>query len=96
MLKAVARQRLAAGQDEFDLQLNDSPQVGGPLEIIGSRLGHLWDALGHGYDEFGFAEAAGWDEVFRQMVLASSSRPVSRTVCGCWPRSGSTRRRTRR
>lgn len=34
MLKAIARQRLAAGQEERDLGLDDaSSAVGGPLEI---------------------------------------------------------------
>lgn len=37
--RSVARQRLAAGQDELDLGLDDSPQAGGPLEITGSRMG---------------------------------------------------------
>lgn len=45
LLKAVARQRLAIGQGELDLGLDDSPDAGGPLEITGSRMGHRWDAL---------------------------------------------------
>lgn len=69
-LRSVARQRLAAGQDELDLGLDDSPQAGGPLEITGSRMGHLWDALCRGFDVLGFDAAAGGDEVFRQLVLA--------------------------
>ena len=40
-LRSVARQRLAAGQDELDLGLEDSPAAGGPLEITGTRMGHL-------------------------------------------------------
>jgi hypothetical protein len=39
-LKAVARQRLAAGQAELDLGLG-SPGPSGPLEIASSRMGHL-------------------------------------------------------
>jgi Integrase core domain len=35
VLTAVARHRLAAGQGELDLGLDDSPDAGGPLEIIG-------------------------------------------------------------
>src|SRR5438270_7218725 len=54
LLKAVARQRLAAGQDEFDLGL-PAGQPGyaprradaTPLPITASRMGHLWDALAH-------------------------------------------------
>lgn len=47
MLKAAARQRLAAVQGELDLGL-DTGAPGGPLPIIASRMGHLWDALVHG------------------------------------------------
>jgi hypothetical protein len=78
VLKAVARQRLVAGQGELDLGLDDSPQAGGPLEITSSRMGHLWDALCRGYDALGFAEAAGGDEVFRQLVLARIIEPASK------------------
>ena len=39
LLKAVARQRLAAGQGELDLGLDDGPAVGGPLETTNSRMG---------------------------------------------------------
>ncbi|ROO63410.1 DDE family transposase [Micromonospora sp. Llam0] len=78
MLKSVARQRLAAGQGELDLGLDDSPDAGGPLEITSSRMGHLWDALCRGYDQLGFAEAAGGDEVFRQLVLARIIEPTSK------------------
>ena len=45
LLKTVARQRLAAGQGELDLGLDAPPEAGGPLPIIASRMGHLWDAL---------------------------------------------------
>ena len=47
VLKAVARQRLAAGQGQLDLGLE--PAGGGePLPITSSRMGHLWDALTRG------------------------------------------------
>ena len=55
----MARQRLAAGQGELDLGLDDSPQAGGPPEITDSRMGHLSDALGGGFDRLGFAAATG-------------------------------------
>lgn len=45
LLKTVARQKLAAGQDELDLGLAPPPEAGGPLPITASRMGHLWDAL---------------------------------------------------
>ena len=78
LLKAVARQRLAAGQGELELGLDDSPEVGGPLEITSSRMGHLWEALSRGYDVLGFDRAADGDEVFRQLVLARMVEPTSK------------------
>jgi hypothetical protein len=69
-LRASARRRLAGGQGELDLGLDDSPQAGGPLEITSSRMGHLWDGLVCGYNALGLAEVIGEDEVFRQLVLA--------------------------
>ncbi|WP_419197579.1 IS1634 family transposase [Microbispora hainanensis] len=77
-LKAVARQRLATGQQELDLGLDDGPAAGGPLEIVSSRMEHLWDALSRAYDTLGFAAAAGGDEVFRQLVLARVIEPTSK------------------
>src|SRR5213082_2999510 len=62
LLKAVARQRLAAGQDELDLGLLGGPArqaQGAPLPITSSRMGHLWDALEHAYRVLGFERAAG-------------------------------------
>jgi len=55
------------------------PEVGhrcrcGPLEIVGSRAGHLWDALCRAYD----ALAAGGDEVFRALVLTRIIEPTSK------------------
>jgi hypothetical protein len=75
LLKAAARQRLAAGQDELDLGLTGlggrrAAAGGGPLPITSSRMGHLWDALCHAYRVLGFERATGRDEVFRQLVLA--------------------------
>jgi hypothetical protein len=68
VLKAVARQRLAAGQGELDLGME--PTGGGPLPITSSRTSHLWDALAHAYQVLGLREAARGDEVFEQLVLA--------------------------
>ena len=76
-LKAAANQRLAAGQGELDLGL-DVAAGSGPLAIMASRMGHLWDALCRAYDVLGFAEAAGGDEVFRQLVLARIIEPTSK------------------
>jgi Transposase DDE domain len=75
-LKAAAQQRVAAGQAELDLGLE--PAGGGPLPITSSRMGHLLDALGRAYRVLGLEEAAGGDEVFRNLVLARIIEPVSK------------------
>ena len=49
-----------------------------PLPITSSRSAHLWDALCRAYDVLGFDEAAGGDEVFRQLVLARIIEPTSK------------------
>ena len=41
-------------------------------------MGHLLDALAHGYDVLGFDRAAGGDEVFRDLVLARIIEPASK------------------
>jgi hypothetical protein len=79
VLKAVARQRLAAGQGELDLRLPGGPaNGGGPLPITSTRAGHLLDALGRGYDVLGLAAAAEHDEVFKALVLARIIEPTSK------------------
>jgi hypothetical protein len=79
LLKAAARQRLAAGQGELDLGLQpDAEAGGGPLPITSSRMGHLWDALACAYVVLGLEEAAGGDEVFRDLVLARIIEPTSK------------------
>lgn len=79
-LKAAAKQRIEAGQAELDLGLEIAAVAGsgGPLEIIGSRMSHLWDALSRAYDAVGFGAAAEGDEVFRQLVLARIIEPTSK------------------
>lgn len=81
LLRAAARQRLAAGQGELDLGLDDAEGIGrggGPLPITSSRMGHLWDALSHGYDVLGFDAAGEGDDVFRCLVLARIIEPTSK------------------
>jgi hypothetical protein len=87
LLKAVARQRLAAGQDELDLGLAGQQRASGsaprradaaPLPITAARMGHLWYALAHGYRVLGFERVTGGDEVFRQLVLARIIEPTSK------------------
>jgi hypothetical protein len=81
LLRAAARQRMAAGQAEFDLGL-DVVSIrtgsGGPLAIRSTRTGHLWDALGHAYQALGLQAATGGDEVFRALVLARIVEPTSK------------------
>jgi hypothetical protein len=76
-LKRVAAERMSVGQDQLDLGL-DTGGPAGPLEIVGSRAGHLWDALCRAYDSLGFDHAAGSDEVFRALVLARIIEPTSK------------------
>ena len=77
LLKAAARQRLAAGQGELDLGL-DTAAAGGPLPITASRMGCLLDALSRAFDVLGFGPASGGDVVFKQLVLARIIEPVSK------------------
>ena len=77
LLKAVARQRLAAGQGELELGM-DAGAPGGPLPITASRMDCLLDALEHAYRTLGLDRAAGRDEVFRDLVLARIIEPVSK------------------
>jgi hypothetical protein len=66
VLKAAARQRLAAGQGELDLGLDGAVGgSGGPLPITSSRMEHLWEALARAYEVLGFESATEGDEVFR-------------------------------
>ncbi len=85
LLKAAARQRLAAGQGELDLGL-DAGAAGGPLPVTSSRMGCLLDALSHAYDVLGIDRAAGGDEVFRGLVVARIIEPASKLDR---PRTGS-------
>jgi hypothetical protein len=62
LLKAAARQRLAAGQGVLDLGL-DTRAPGGPLPITASRMGCLLDAMEQAYRVLGFDQATGGDEV---------------------------------
>jgi hypothetical protein len=76
LLKAAARQRVAAGQGELELGL-EVGAPGGPLPITASRMGCLLDALEQAYRVLGLDRAAGGDEVFRDLVLARVIEPAS-------------------
>jgi hypothetical protein len=80
VLTAVARQRLAAGQGELDLDLEPvrGDTGAGSDPITSSRMGHLWDASTHAYEVLGLNHAASRDEVFRRSVLAWIIEPTSK------------------
>jgi Transposase DDE domain len=88
-LKAAAAQRLASLYPQLDLELDGTDSSGGgeradavigvgPLPIVSSRCGPLWDGLAAAYDALGFETASGGDEVFRQLVLARIIEPTSK------------------
>jgi hypothetical protein len=89
-LKAAAAQRLAFLYPELDLGLDgtDGGEGGpagaaalvgpGPLPIVSSRAGPLWDGLNLAYGVLGFDRASGQDEVFRQLVAARIIEPTSK------------------
>jgi hypothetical protein len=80
-LKVAAAQRLSVGPGVLDLGLDavvDAVASPGPLEIVSSRMEHLWDALCRAYDRLAFAQATGGDELFRQLVLARIIEPTSK------------------
>jgi hypothetical protein len=76
VLKAVARQRLHAGQDTFDF--GDGRPAGATLPILSTRSQLLWDTLGLAYARLGFDAACGQDEVFKALVLARLIEPTSK------------------
>ena len=78
LLKAVARQKLAAGQGVLDLGPGFGAGSGGPLPILSSRMGVLLDALACGYDVLGLRLAAGRDRVFADLVAARIIEPASK------------------
>jgi hypothetical protein len=78
LLKAVARQRLAAGQGVLDLGPGFGSRGGGPLPITSSRMGCLLDGLVQAYDVLGFGRASGGDQVFADLVLARIIEPASK------------------
>ena len=83
LLKAVARQRLAAGQGVLDLGLEPTGPAGkgaggGPLPITASRMDCLLDALEQAWRVLRLDHAAAGDEVFRDLVLARIIEPVSK------------------
>ena len=77
LLKAVAAQRIAAGQDQLPLDLAGTREPAA-LEILSSRMGRLLDAIGAVYRQLGFDKACGRDVVFEQLVTARIIEPTSK------------------
>jgi Transposase DDE domain len=77
LLKAVAAQRIAAGQDPLPLDVA-AAQEPLALEIVSSRMGRLLDAIAAVYGQLGFDKAAGRDAVFEQLVTARIIEPTSK------------------
>jgi Transposase DDE domain len=77
LLKAVAAQRIAAGQDPLPLDVA-AAQEPLALEIVSSRMGRLLDAIAAVYGQLGFDKATGRDAVFEQLVTARIIEPTSK------------------
>jgi hypothetical protein len=77
VLKAVAAQRIAAGQDQLplDVAATQEPMA---LEITSSRMGRLLDAIAAVYRQLGFDQTCGKDAVFEQLVTARIIEPTSK------------------
>lgn len=76
LLTAVARQRIHAGQDEFDLGLPATDQSS--VEVVGVRMGRLLDAISAVYRQLSLHLAPGADQVFEQLVTARIIEPTSK------------------
>jgi Transposase DDE domain len=76
VLKTVARQRLHANQDTFDL---DDGRLGDDeAPIVSSQARHLWEVLSTAYQVLGLDRACGGDEVFTLLTLARVIEPTSK------------------
>ena len=76
VLRAVARQRLHAGQDSLDF--GDGRPEGQALPITSTQSKHLWDGLGWVYDRLDFDPHCGRGRGFRQFVSARLVEPTSK------------------
>ncbi len=77
LLLQVARERLAAGQDELDLGLEPARVGGTPAaRVVSSSSRWLWQVLIDAYDHLGFDVVD--DEAFRALVLARLIEPTSK------------------
>jgi hypothetical protein len=77
VLMQVARERLHAGQEEFDLGLDAPAQASGPAaRVLGTSSRLLWDVLSDAYRLLGFDVLE--DQAFASMVLARLVEPTSK------------------
>lgn len=76
LLTAVARQRIHGGQDELDLGLPATDQAS--VEVVGTRMGRLLDAISAVYRQLGLHLVPGADQVFEQLVTARIIEPTSK------------------
>ena len=77
LLLQVARDKLAAGQDELDLGLPPASVGGAPAaRVVSSSSRLLWKVLADGYAHLGFDVLA--DEAFEALVLARLIEPTSK------------------
>jgi hypothetical protein len=76
LLKAVAQQRLHAGQ--LSLDFGDGQPGATELPILSTRSKRLWEALSTAYQVLGFDLACERDEVFQGLVLARIIEPTSK------------------
>jgi hypothetical protein len=77
LLMQAARDKLAAGQDEFDLGLAPAPVAGAPAaRVVSTSSRLLWQVLADAYQRLGF-EVLG-DEAFRALVPARLVEPTSK------------------
>jgi len=77
LLLQVARDKLAAGQDELDLGLAPATVGGAPAaRVVSSSSQVLWQVLADAYAHLGFDVLA--DEAFRALVLARLIEPTSK------------------
>ena len=81
VLMQVARERLHAGQQAFDLGLESASVSGDPTPgavVVGTASQVLWEVLEAAYLRLGFGAVA--DDAFKAMVLARIIQPTSKVA----------------
>ena len=96
LLLVEARERINAGQGTLDLGLGVDRQPGEPLQVVGSRMQVLWDALDAAFRALGFDGAAsqgpgkvGFQQVNAHVMAPSGLRAWWRRAVAMlvWPDS---------